>query len=51
MKALALEVLRGAPGDEASLLLKRVMDEEPEPRLRIAAAITLVKRLQRRRAS
>lgn len=50
LKMLALEVLAAAPGDEATLLLKRVMDEETDTRLKLTAAAALVKKLQRRGA-
>jgi HEAT repeat protein len=50
LKALALEVMKEAPGDEASLLLKRAMDGQTDPRLKLGAAAALVRRLQRRRA-
>jgi len=50
LKALALEVLKAAPGDDATRLLQSVMDGERDTRLKLWAATALVKRLQRRGA-
>jgi HEAT repeat protein len=50
LKALALEVITEDPSDDATLLLKRTMEREEEPRLKLGAASALVKRLQRRRS-
>lgn len=46
LKALALDVLRKVDNDASSDILSRVMQDDPDARVRVQAAAILVKRLQ-----